>query len=147
MVAMANHSPSTDRSADKEREAVENIEEIIAEYGIRATVAACLVSSAGDHFQKMGGNTTLRVIQVIIREIAFSENPQLEAEVIALGAGVILESKTTMRTIAAKHGITHQALSKRVLKFCDDNGLPPSAYMRKAEDRQTYALTNQPRIS
>jgi hypothetical protein len=50
-----------------------------------------------------------------------------------------------MGTIGNRHGITKQAVSKRVVAFADENKLPPSVYMRSEKDRKTYAMTNQPR--
>lgn len=145
MVAMIEPPVSSQTGNDKESEAIEAIEELIAEFGIRATITACLQSSAGDDFGKMGSNTTLRVIQVILRQIVFSKNAQLEAEIMALGTGVILEDEQSMRTVAAKWGISHQAVSKRVVAFADKWNLPPSQFMRSKKDRQTYSLTNRPR--
>jgi hypothetical protein len=141
----ATHHPNTSSANDREGEAVEAIEEHIAEYGASGTLAACLRSSAGEEFSKLGGNATLRIAQVIIREIAYSQNPRLEAEIMALGAGIILSDNATMTKIALKWGITKQALSKRVVAYCDENKLPPSAFMRSEKDRRTYAMTNQPR--
>lgn len=145
MVAMAHpNSPTPDHAAPEGDDALSAIEEVIAEFGIRATITACLKSSAGDEMEKLGGNATLRIAQVIIREIAFSRNPQLEAEIMALGTGVLME-QANMTRIAKKWGITKQALSKRVVRFVEENNLPPSVYMRSEKDRATYALTNQPR--
>jgi hypothetical protein len=130
---------------DESAEVTEAIEELISEFGVRATVAACLNSSAGSHFDKLGGNATLAVVQALIREIVFDENPQLAAEIIALGAGVLLENNRPMTSVAEKLGVTKAAVSKRVIDYCDANGLPPSIYMRSVANRETYALTNRPR--
>lgn len=147
MVAMAfpahNHHEST--ASEDGGEATAAVDELIAEFGVRGVVAACLKSSAGDQFERLGGNGALRAIQVVLRQIVFAKNPRLEAEVMALGAGILLEDKATMTRIAGKYGFTKQALSKRVVKFCDENGLPPSSYMRSKKDRETYRLTNRPR--
>lgn len=131
--------------ADTDEGAASAIEELIAEFGVRAVVSGCLRSSAGDSFEKMGGNATRQIAQVILSEISFSKDPQLEAEVMAVGAGVILGDRVTITRLAEKHGITKQAFSKRVVRFCEENKLPPSIYMRSEKDRLTYALTNQPR--
>ena len=48
---------------------------------------------------------------------------------------------------AAKHHLTTQAVSKRVIAFCDTHNLPPSIYMKSRKARANYALTNQPRIA
>jgi hypothetical protein len=143
MVAMAGthaHSPQS----DKESEAVEAIEELIIEFGLRGVVGACLKSSAGDSLEKLGGNAALRIAHVVLREIIISADPQLEAEIMALGVGLVMEGET-MGTIGNRHGITKQAVSKRVVAFADENKLPPSVYMRSEKDRKTYAMTNQPR--
>lgn len=125
--------------------AVQAVEELVAEFGVKAVVAACMRSSAGDELTRGGNTATLHVAQSIIREIVFAEDPRLEAEVMALGAGIILRDGDTMRRIAAKYGVTVAAISKRVVAFCDENQLPPSIYMRSAKDRKTYSLTNRPR--
>lgn len=95
----------------------------------------------------MGGSATLRVIQVVIRQIVYSADPQLEAEVMALGAGVLLDDEQTQMRIAEKHGLGRAAVSKRVLSFCDAHGLPPSQFMKSVKARENYALTNQPRTA
>lgn len=132
---------------DKDAEAVAAIEELVADIGLLAVVSAVLKSSIGDHLGQVGGNATLRIAQVILRRIAFSKNPQLEAEIMALGSGIILAEGENMTKVAKKWGITRAAVSKRVLQFADEYGLPPSQYMRKTADRKTYALCNQPRSS
>ncbi len=147
MVAMAELHTNAHSGQDKEGQAVDAIEELIAEFGLRATIKACLRSRAGGQFGRMGGNATLAVIQEILRVIVFSEDPQLEAEIMALGAGVLLEDKQTVTRVGAKHGLTKQAVSKRVIAFCEKWKLPPSEFMRSERDRLTYAATNKPRIT
>ena len=101
---------STSRNGhDKEGEAVEAIEELIAEFGIRGVIAACLKSSAGDSLEQLGGNATLRIAHVILREIIVSNDPQLEAEIMALGIGLVMEGQT-MGTVGERHGVTKQAV-------------------------------------
>ena len=129
---------------ERESEVESALGEVIAEFGLRAVVAAAL-RNGGAECMRMGSDATLRVIQVMIRQIVYSDDPQLEAEVIALGAGVILADDATQRKIGEKHGLTRAAVSKRVLAFCDAHGLPPSIYMKPKNAREVYALTNQPR--
>jgi hypothetical protein len=144
MVSPTPHHAQANPSGDDE--ATQAIEELVAEFGVRAIVGACLKSSIADEFGKVGSNSTLRIAQVILREIASSSDPQLEAEIMALGAGLILNHGDNVTRIAKKHGLTKQAISKRVIKFCDDNDLPPSIFMRTKKDRETYAKTNRPRM-
>lgn len=132
-------------SAEEHDQALAAVEELVAEFGVKAVVAAAMRSSAGEEMARGGSNATLRAIQTILREIVFARDPRLEAEVMALGAGIILRNGDTMRGIAAKYGITVAAISKRVVAFCEENALPPSIYMRSAKDRRTYSLTNRPR--
>jgi hypothetical protein len=146
MVAMTEPYPSAFcNSNSKESEAIDAIEDLISEFGLRAVVTACLQSSAGEQFEQLGGNATLRIAQAIIREVVFAEDPRLEAVVMALGAGILLNDGDNITRLAAKHGMTKQALSKRVVRYVDEKKLPPSTYMRSEKDRKTYALTNQPR--
>src|SRR5687767_3618639 len=97
MVAMAEPRPPVSRTAsDRDGQAVEAIEELICEFGLRGVVSACLKSSAGDSLEQLGGNATLRIAQAIIREVVFSDDPRLEAVVMALGAGIILADGDNM---------------------------------------------------
>jgi hypothetical protein len=155
MVAMAGthaHSPQS----DKESEIVEIVEEVIKEVGVRGLITACLKSTGGEEVEEILGRliksgatqvtgpNALRIAHVVLREIIISADPQLEAEIMALGVGLVMEGET-MGTIGNRHGITKQAVSKRVVAFADENKLPPSVYMRSEKDRKTYAMTNQPR--
>ena len=130
---------------DAESEAVAALEEIIADLGIRAVLAASLKTEIGERLATSNSQGMLRVIQFIIREIAFAKNARLQAEVIALGYGIVLSDDDTMTRLAAKHGLTRAAVSARVIKFCDAHALPPSIHMKSKRARKTYALTNQPK--
>lgn len=134
-------------SPSEEREIVDAIEELIAEFGVRGVMSACLKSSAGEQFSKLGGNASLRVAQVILREIVYSQDPRLDAEIMSLGAGILLEDDQSVTKVALRHGRTKQAISKRVVAFCDANGLPPSIFMKSLKARKNYALSNQPRTA
>lgn len=129
-------------------EASAAIEELIGELGVRAVLGAVLGSSLAGHLERCGsGEAALRVSQVILRQIAFSTNPQLEAEIMAMGCGVILSDDATMTKMGQRWGLTRAAISKRVVNFVEENGLPPSIYMRKEADRATYSLCNRPRVT
>lgn len=133
---------------EAETGAAQGLEELVAEFGPRAVVGAILGSSIAEAMERVGGGeAALRVSQVIVREIAFSKNPQLEAEIIALATGVLLMDEDNMTKTARRWGLTRGAISKRVLKFVDENKLPPSVFMRKEADRLKYALTNRPRVT
>jgi hypothetical protein len=147
MVAMAATHPNHSGANDKESEAVEAIEELKADLGTRGLVAAILRSSIAEYFEKHGANTTLAVLQEILREIVFSEDPQLEAEIMALGTGVLVMENQTVGRVGDKHSLSKQAVSKRVIAFCVKWKLPPSAFMRSEKDRRTYSMTNKPRVT
>ena len=141
--AAQNHHAS--RNSDEEADAA--IAEIVAEFGLRATIAAVLRQDGASERFNGGPAATLRAIQVVIRAIVFAPDAQLEAEIIALGAGIILGDKQTQTSTAEKYGITKQALNKRVIAFADAHKLPPSPFMKSLKARKNYALTNQPRIA
>lgn len=145
MVAMIEHRPTSQASHDKEGALDDEIEDMIASYGVQAFIAGILRSKIGEQLKRMGGNATLRVIQVLLRQIVFNKDPQLEAEVIALGSGVLLHDEQGMRVIGAKHGITWQAVSKRVVTFVKKWRLPPSEWMKSEANRAIYQQSNKPR--
>lgn len=126
------------------QEAVATIEEMVRDLGEQAVVAAIYASTI---YLRVVGTTdaTQRIGQVIIRQIAYAENPRLEAEIIALATGIILFDDFGCRATARKHGLTPAAISKRVIAFADAHNLPPSQYMRSLKDRDTYSKTNRPR--
>lgn len=143
MVAMA----STDNYAlppDEIEDAAQAVDELVAELGIHVLIAGLLRSEVGAVLPSNPQNT-LRVIQYVLREIVYSPDPGLEAEIMAIGSGV-LDEKGIMTRIAAKRGITRQAISKRVVAFCDEWQLPPSSAMKSIKARATYAERNQPRL-
>lgn len=142
MVAMVheNYAAPKDLVAD----AAAAIEELTAEFGLKILIAGLLRSQLGE-FAPTNPQATLRVIQYVLREIVFNENPQLEAEIMAIGSGV-LDEKGIMTRIGAKHKISRAAVSKRARAFIKEWGLPPSAVMKSEVACQTYSERNQPRL-
>lgn len=145
---MVSISSPEKTGAETGEQASEALEELIGEFGVRAVVGAILGSSCAKALERCGsGEAALRVSQVILRQIAYSSNPQLEAEIMAIGCGVILDDDVTMTKMGQRWGLTRAAISKRVVNYVEQMGLPPSIYMRKEKDRETYALTNRPRVT
>lgn len=146
MVAMAHFEHRAQPSEhDRRDEAAKAFDELVEEFGGPTMVMACLGSSIGQAFARLGGLATLRVIQVLIRQIAFSRNPQLEAECIAYTTGVMIETNATR--IGERHGLTRSAISVRCRSFILKWNLPPGPLMKSEEACETYSLTNQPRIT
>lgn len=108
-------------------------------------IIACLASSVGHAFEKLGGQATLRVIQVLIRQIVFAPNPQLEAECIAYSTGVIPDTNGTR--IAEKYGLQRATISFRARQFKAKWNLPPGPHMKTDKACEVYSLSNQPRIT
>lgn len=129
----------------KEDEVAGAIEELVKEYGMACFVKGMVKSSAADAAGEVGRNSTLRCISWLLRDIVHSSNPRLEAEIMALGAGVLVNDDKTMTRVAKKWGLTRAAISKRVVTFCDEWSLPPSSFMKSEAARENYALTNQPK--
>ncbi|MGA7724636.1 MAG: hypothetical protein WCA95_05105 [Opitutaceae bacterium] len=127
--------------------AVAALEELIADFGARGVAEAFLRTTAGDQLSKFGSNATLRAIQFVVREIVFSENARLAAEVVAMASGMILEEGMSVTKLAARHGVGKAAVSKRMVNFCRTHGLPPSIYMRPEKDREIYRTYNRPKRS
>lgn len=139
---------SPEKIGDTEAEVSGALEELIGEFGVRSVLGAVLGSSLAKDLERCGsGEAALRVSQVILRQIAYSSNPQLEAEIMAIGCGVILNDDETMTKMGKRWGLTRAAISKRVVNFVEENGLPPSQFMRSEKDRETYSMTNRPRIT
>ena len=124
--------------------AVAAIEELEAEFGLRVLIEAVSRSTVAAHLPS-DPDKTRRVTQYVLRSIVFSPTPQLEAEIMAIGAGV-LDETGIMTRVAGKHGVTRQAISKRVVAFCDEWKLPPAPAMKSDAARETYAARNQSRI-
>lgn len=131
--------------AGKEEEVAESIEELVADYGLACFVRGLEKSSAADAASKVGQSSTLRCLSWILRDIVHAENPRLTAEVMAMGAGVLVNDDKTMTRMAEKWGVTRAAISKRVVTFCEEWNLPVSQFMKSERAREEYALTNKPK--
>jgi hypothetical protein len=123
----------------------EDIEDIIAAYGIRSFVSAVMSCSASPAIEKMGAGQQMKAITWILRDIIESKSPRFTAECMAYGAGMLSIDKETTRKIAKRYGMTHANVSHCVLKFCDRLQLDPTDRMKSRAARKEYALTNQPR--
>ena len=133
----------------KEAEVVRVIDELVSEVGMSCVIKAFCESAASDAPSATAQASTMRAIQFILRRVISAPKNQtrLEAEIMAIGSGLLVNDEKTVTRIAEKYGVSRQAISKRAVAFCDEFGLRPSSFMRSESDRETYALTNQPRIS
>jgi hypothetical protein len=136
---------TTHTGLDRRDEASTAFEELVEEFGPVTMILVCVSSTIGQAFTRLGGEATLRVIQVLIRRIVFSPNPQLEAEVIAYCTGVLPDTNGTR--IAEKHGRERATVSIRARKFIRAWNLPPGPHMKTEAACEVYALTNQPRVT
>ena len=145
---MVAHVGATPYFASPRPEAVAEAEsaltELHDEFGAGVVFTAFLRSPAGANFAASVFSAR-RVAQKILQDIVFSENPKLEAEIMAIAAGV-LEEKGIVSRIAAKRGLTRQAVSKRAVAYRDAWGLPPPGCAKSDAARKLYALRNQPRL-
>lgn len=129
----------------RDDEVADTIRDLVGAFGVRRVVEAVNELAKTSAAAPEGNAAALRLVQVMLREIAYSKTPQLTAEIMALGAGLLLENRQAITTIATKHGLSRQAVSKRAVRFCDENGLPPSVFMRSKENRAVYKMTNRPK--
>lgn len=140
-------SPSSDTQEITESDladAVAALESLKAELGLRILLTAIQATELGT-LLSADPQTAKRVSQFILREIVHAPNPQLEAEVMAIASGV-LDSKGIQTRIAAKHGVSRAAVSKRVVAFADEWNLPPSGAMKSTASRLTFSMRNQPKL-
>lgn len=104
--------------------------ELTAEYGDEAVAKAFLENvKDSEALARVHGEATGRVALAIIREVVFSGNPRLAAEVVAMACGFFADSGT-LRAVARKHGVDHKYVSTRVAKFCEEYGLEKPTFYR-----------------
>ena len=127
--------------------AVAALEELIADFGARGVAEAFLRTTAGDQLSKFGSNATLRAIQCTIRQIVFAKDARMEAEIVGMAAGMELAPGMTVTALAQRYGVSKQAISKRLVNFCETHGLPPSVFMRPEKDREIYRQFNRPKTA
>lgn len=85
----------------------------------------------------------LTLLRWVLARIIDSQDPRMEADIMALGCGMLLRQGITVRELARRYSKTPAAISKRVIAFCDEFGLPPS-YARKSEaSRKNYSERNR----
>ena len=138
---------ATTSSGDELAPALAAIEELAEDFGQRCVVSAIMRSSCADALGKIGTGSAVAVTQAVLRQIVSAKDSKMEAEIICMAIGLVLDEGMTVTRLAKRYGCTKQAISKRIVTFCEKNALPPSIYMRPEKDRAIYALCNQPRIA
>ena len=78
-----------------------------------------------------------QAIRRVLGEVISHNNARLTAECIALVSGLSYTG-SSMSEIAARHGITRAAVSKRCVELTELLDLPPSRAMRSLTARQRY---------
>ncbi len=91
----------------------------------------------GDDFAAQEG--IIRVLSMILD----SRDSRLEALTLASAFGIAFISEESFSALAAKHGITRQAYSKRVLRLQREFGLPPARTQKAKRARAIYSGTQQ----
>jgi hypothetical protein len=67
------------------------------------------------------------------------KNPLLTLDAICFAAGMFVEDNMTVTQLAAKHGVTKQALSKRIVAISEKLNLPPVNGMKSKAARESYS--------
>jgi hypothetical protein len=83
-------------------------------------------------------------IREILATIIESENPRLEAECMGLSVGLIFDA-ASMNQVAQKHGISRQAVSRRVRDYQTEKGIISALYNKRQGSRIGYANSNHRR--
>lgn len=88
----------------------------------------------------------MRLVRIVLADI-FNPAPgrTVEYEVDILGIALGVPGLVSVTAIAAKHGYTKAAISKAAVKFCSENELPPSIYMRSEANREIHRQANRRR--
>lgn len=88
----------------------------------------------------------MRLVRIVLANI-FNPSPgrTVGYEVDVIGIAIGVPGLGSVTAVAAKHGFTKQAISKAAVKFCNDNGLPPSIYMRSEANREVHRVANRRR--
>ena len=106
-------------------------------YAAGPTAVSAMLENFVAHDEGIHIANAVRRMLVIIRSQA---RPALTCDAIAIAMGIHIGEGRSLEEIAKAHGITKQALSKRVIRICDDLHLPPSVLMRSVESRESYRI-------
>lgn len=85
----------------------------------------------------------LEVVRIALCDILNprpGSNSEREAAIVGLAVGVL--GMGGISDVAKRFGLGRQAVSKRVVRFCREHGLPPSVYMKSEANRATHRLAN-----
>jgi hypothetical protein len=93
----------------------------------------------GEDFDSRLMDAATIMVRAIVGELLTATNKSLTVECFALITGVAYMGMS-QTDIAARHGVTRAAVSKRCVELADKLGLPPSRAMKRAEARQSCAL-------
>ncbi len=85
---------------------------------------------------------TRSALRTALYNIIDSRNPGLEAACVGLAIDFPFLTPETVTTIGKKYSVTKAAVSKRLVAFCKEAGLPPSTHMKSEESREKYRNTN-----
>lgn len=100
----------------------------------------------GDLHEVLTDEVTRLALSAIRGALANILNPSkgssasLEATVIGLAIGY--PGLVSMTHQARLHGVGKAAMSKRVVAYCEQNGMPPSPYMKSRRARDAYRASN-----
>jgi hypothetical protein len=82
-------------------------------------------------------DTLIKFICIVIE----SRNYLLMIDIAILATGIPLYQGCSYEEIATKHGITKQALSKRVIAFQKRFNLPPTRAQKSLKARESYSIS------
>lgn len=86
---------------------------------------------------------TLEFGRRLVSYIRGQDRARLTVDCLYLALGDAELEAETMTAVAAKHGITKAAVSKRVAKITADLHLPPTANNKSTHASKRYSLTNR----
>lgn len=112
---------------------------VLSQFRQSASVSA--VSSMLEAFIERDEQSHMAVVvRRMLVVIQCQSRPELACDALAFALGIHIGEGRTCQEIAARHGVTKQAFSKRAIRIARELGLDPSILMRSEDSRRSYQL-------
>lgn len=124
-----NGAPERDMADSPLSSHTPDIAQLVDEYGAlpdERDQSACVMAHAA------------RMLRVFVADVLSEPNTRLTVECLAVALRLSAYDGESMSSIAARHGVTRAAVSKRCVDITKKLALPPSRAMRSLKAREVY---------